>query len=519
MSSVDEGSAKSLRKWLAVIGASLGAFIAILDIQVTNASLREISGSLGLDMGETGWISTAYLIAETVMIPLTGYLSEVFGVRRFIMWNCFLFMIASVLCGFSWNLSSLIAFRALQGLVGGALVPMAFQILLVFIPRHMRHVGMVIFGLTATLAPTIGPSLGGWITDEFGWRYIFFFNIVPGALMIFLIGKGLRANRVNWKLLREFDVLGVLSLTLGLGTLTYILEEGARRNWFEDRTIQICTLAFMLCFSAFLISLLLKEKPLLNLNVLKERNFLLTSLITMISGAALYGGIFSISMYLGQIQNYSATQIGKTVMWLGIPQLVIMPLTPWLMRRVNFKILATIGIAFFALSNFLNAFMDVNYSGDQLCFSLFIRAVGQPLFLIPISTVGMLLVSDRDAGNASSIFNMMRNLGGSLGVSLAGTFLVSKQKIHQSAIFEAMDSGSSLIQEGLYKMEVGFRAMGMDLLSAKEAALRALSAVTLRDSFIQSFNDVFFVLGCALVISIALILALKPVEITEVFLE
>ena len=507
------------RKWLAVLGASLGAFIAILDIQVTNASLKEISGALGLDMSESGWISTAYLIAETMMIPLTGYLSEVFGVRRFILWNCLLFVIASMLCGLSWSLGSLIFFRAFQGLVGGALVPMAFQILLVFVPRKMRHLSMVIFGLTATLAPTIGPTLGGWITEQFGWRYIFFSNLLPGLLMVALIAYGLRPNRINWPLLKVIDLRGIFSLSLGLGTLTYVLEEGARHEWFEDQHIQICTLIAMISLTIFLITQLTRRNPLLNLFVLTERNFLLTSFITMITGAALYGGIFSISLYLGQVQNQSPSQIGQVIMWLGIPQLFVMPLVPFLMKHINVKILAGVGLLLFAWSNYLNAFMDANYSAEQLRFSLLIRAIGQPLFLIPISTIGMSLVSEHSAGNASSIFNMMRNLGGSMGVSLAGTFLISQQQVHMTRIIENMDSGTSLMSEGLYKLQVAFRALGQDAAASQDLALRSFASLSLRDSLIESFNDVFFVLACALSVSVLLVLLLRPVKVKQIALE
>ena len=507
------------RKWLAVAGASLAAFIAILDIQVTNASLQNISGSLGLDMAESGWISTAYLIAETIMIPLTAYMSQVFGVRRFITWNCVLFVIASMLCGLSWNLSSLIFFRALQGFFGGALVPMAFHILLVFVPAKMRHISMVIFGLTATLAPTIGPSLGGWITEAFGWRYIFFFNILPGAVMVSLICLGVRANKIRWELLKEIDILGIVSMSLSLGTLTYILEEGSKAGWFESFGIQVCSLIFIVAATLFLISQLTRENPILDLHALTERNFLLTSLITMITGAALYGGIFSLSLYLGQIHQYSPAQIGNTVMWIGIPQLFVMPLVPFLMRKFPLKLLAMVGLLMFAYSNYLNAFMDLNYAGDQVRWSLLIRAIGQPLFLIPISTMGMALVSDKSAANASAIFNMMRNLGGSLGVSMAGTFLVSHQQVHQNAIVEAIDSGSSYFLEFMHRSEAAFLGMGFGVVKAKLAAAKMLLSVVMRDSLIESFNDVFFVLAVGLCVSVVFIILMRPTSSKDVIFE
>lgn len=494
----DVGKPISLRNWFAVFGASLAAFMAVLDIQVSNASLREIQSSLGLDLTEGGWISTSYLIAETIMIPLTGYLSEAFGIRRFVLGNCILFILSSVLCGLSWNLESMIVFRSLQGLSGGALVPMAFQILLIFIPPERRNLSMVIFGLTATLAPTIGPTLGGWLTESFGWRYIFFINILPGFLMCFFIYKGINGSKINWLKLKDIDKSGVITLSIGLGTLVYILEEGAKKSWFEDIHIQICTLISILTISLFIVIQLHKKKPLLNLYALSERNFLITSIITMVSGAALYGGIYSLSIYLGQIQNYSARDIGSVIMWLGVPQLIVMPLLPLLMKKIDLKFLIIIGILIFAYSNYINAFMDMNYGGDQVRLSLFLRAIGQPLFMIPVSVVGMSLVDHKSAGNASSLFNMLRNIGGSIGVSISGTFLISRQKIHESEYLSAVENGNSLMNEFMYKIELLMRSKGFDLATAHNFAVKTVKTIAMRDSFIQSFNDIFFILSVSL---------------------
>ena len=412
------------REWMAVLGAALGAFMAILDIQITNASLREIQGSLGLDMSEGGWISTAYLIAEIIVIPLTGFLSEVFGMRRYIIVNCGLFIVASLLCGLSWNLHSMIVFRVFQGLVGGTLIPMAFQVMLLFMPKDKKPLGMAIFGFTATMAPTLGPSLGGWLTDNYGWRLNFFINVLPGLLMIAAIRYGIPTEPMNLKKLKKMDLLGTLTLILGLGSLTYILEDGAKVQWFDDPTIQIMTLVSVSALSIFLAAQILKKEPLLKLKLLLNHNFAIAAFITMIAGAALYGGIYALSLYLGQLQNYSATDVGSVMMWVGIPQLFVMPLLPFLMRRVDLRVLAGIGMLLFAASNFLNAHLDMDYGGDQFKFSLLIRALGQPLFMIPLSTIGMALISHEDTGDASSIFNMLRNLGGSIGIAIAGTFVI-----------------------------------------------------------------------------------------------
>ncbi len=504
-----EKSFMTAKDWLAVIGASLAAFMAVLDIQVTNASLRELQGSLGLELTESGWISTVYLIAETIMIPLTGYLSHVFGIRRFLLLNSFLFIISSILCGLAWNLPSMIVFRCLQGIAGGALIPMAFQILLVVIPKEGRNLGMVIFGITATLAPTVGPSLGGYLTDNFGWRNIFFINILPGIVMMILLRYGLDSAEVQWKKLKEMDYWGIMTLALGLGTLTFVLEDGAKHNWFETFSIQVCTLISMISLTVFIVIQLTRKNPLLELGILMERNFLLTCLITLISGATLYGGIYSLSLYLGQIHNYSASEIGSIIMWLGVPQLMVMPLLPWAMKHISLKVLATIGILLFAYSNYLNAFMDFNYAGDQVRLSLLIRALGQPLFMIPISAIGMSLVNNASAGNASSLFNMMRNLGGSIGVATSGTFLITNQQVHLQHLNEKINRGDVLLEEYLFKAEYGLRALGLGFEEAKLVAIKSLLKVAYRDSFIQSFNDIFMTLSLALFVSIIFVGLLK----------
>jgi DHA2 family multidrug resistance protein len=503
------------REWAAVLGAALGAFIAILDIQITNASLREIQGALGLDMIEGGWISTSYLIAEICIIPLTSYFSEVFGLRRYILVNTALFILASVLCGCAWNLTSMIGFRVLQGIFGGTLIPMAFQVMLIFMPQDKRPLGMAIFGLTATLAPTLGPSLGGWLTDTYGWRTIFFINVLPGILMIATIRTGLPTESMILSKLKKIDFGGIITLILGLGCLTYILEDGARLQWFEDRDIQVAFLISLISLSLFVAIQILREHPLLNLRILLDRNFGLTSLITMMAGAAIYGGIYALSMYLSAIQNYTATDIGSIMMWVGIPQLFVMPLLPFLMRRMDLRLLAFIGLVLFAASNYLNSFLDYNYAGEQFRISLIIRAIGQPLFLIPLSTIGIAYVSPKESGNAAAVFNMLRNLGGSIGIALAGTFMISRQTYHYYRYMEHYGTSNPRFNFGLSLMEMKYRQSGVDILQAKSEALKTLVSIAVRDSYIQSFSDIFAFLSLGLALCLILVFFMKKVDMTK----
>jgi len=222
----------SLKDWLAVIGSALGAFMAVLDIQITSSSLKDIQGALGASFDEGSWISTAYLIAEIVTIPLTGWLSKVFGMKRYIVVNAVLFLIFSVCCGLAWDLNSLIGFRAAQGFTGGVLIPMSFAIILSKLPPSKQPIGLAIFSITATFAPAIGPAVGGYLTDTYGWEYSFYLNIIPGIVLIAMLLYSLPASKMQLNLLKRGDYLGIVSMAVGLGCLIYVLEEGQRKDWF-----------------------------------------------------------------------------------------------------------------------------------------------------------------------------------------------------------------------------------------------------------------------------------------------
>lgn len=502
----------TLKEWVAVLGGALGAFMAILDIQVTNASIREISGALNLEVAESGWISTAYLIAEIIVIPLTGFLSEVFGMRRYLVLNCIGFLTASVLCGLSWNVGSMILFRAVQGFTGGTLIPLSFQLILSLMPEKQKPLGLTLFGLTVTLAPTLGPTLGGWLTDEYGWRFIFFINIIPGLLMMTAMRWGLPDAPMKISKLKDFDIFSIVTLVIGLSTLTYMLEEGPREDWFDSNVIRLCFLAIVLTLPVFVARQLSIEHPLLKLRLLAERNFALGTFITALAGCALFSGIYALSLYLGQVQDYSAAQIGKVLMWVGLPQILVMPFIPWLMQKVDLRILACFGIFLFAWSNQLNSVLDLNYGGEQFEFSLLVRAIGQPLFVIPLSVMAMATIKKEDSGDASSIFNVMRNLGASVGIAMTSTLLVHQQSAHLARFSEAVSSYDFRVSESLYLNEMKMRAWGLDAVKARVQAAHEMMKNPIRDSIIQAFSDIFVVITFILAVCIVAILFLRKTD-------
>jgi len=280
------------KAWMGVWGTMLGAFMAVLDIQITNASLREITGGIAATQDEGSWISTSYLIGEIVTIPLTAWLSRVFGVRWYLLINVGLFLIFSCLCGTARSLIEMILFRASQGFTGGVLIPMALTVTLSTLPRSKQPLGFALFGMTATLAPSIGPSIGGWLTDNFGWEWVFYINLFPGALMIAAILYAIEPKPFQFELLREADWIGIGSMAIGLGSLVAMLEEGQRKDWFGSPLIQTCAWLAAIFIPLFLWVELTRKRPFVNLRLVARRNLGVSCCINFLLGLGLFGTVY-----------------------------------------------------------------------------------------------------------------------------------------------------------------------------------------------------------------------------------
>jgi MFS transporter, DHA2 family, multidrug resistance protein len=498
------------RDWLAVLTASAGAFLAVLDIQIANASLREISSSLGLSFAEGGWISTAYLIAEIVVIPLSASLSGALGLGRCFLFNGVGFVLSSVCCGFAWDSTSMIGLRIVQGLFGGMLIPLAFQTVIVFMPPKERVVGLSLFGLTVTLAPCVGPTFSGFVTDTLSWRFAFFANILPGAVMIYAAIKGFPKTRPDTAKLWRLDYFGALLLGITLGGGTYVLEEGPKVQWFAAAHIRYTVLAALVAFGAFVSWEWPRKERLLRFDLLKRRNFALSCFISLLSASALYGGIFAVSIYLGQLLSYRASEIGSVLMWVGVPQLAVMPFVPWLMKRVEPRILIGFGLFLFWWSTWLNVGVNTSLSGDEFRYSLILRALGQPLFLVPLSSIGMADILPTESGSASALFNVLRNIGGSIGIALTGTLLDIKRLVHTQMNLFQLDPNNTLVGSSLKSGTMAFRQTGLDGPTAELSAAALLQLEAARHGTIEAFSDVFYVLAIPVIVAFLLSLALNP---------
>ncbi len=492
----------SLRDWIAVLSAMLGAFMAVLDIQITNSSLKDIQGALSATLEEGSWISTSYLVAEIVMIPLTAWLVQLLSARRLALWVSVGFLASSLLCSMAWSLESMIVFRALQGFTGGALIPLAFTLVLIKLPQRHRAKGMALFAITATFAPSIGPTLGGWLTENFGWEYIFYINLPVGLVMVAGLLYGLDKKPSNWALLKQTDYAGIVTLGLGLACLQVFLEEGHRKDWLESSLMVGLGSIAAISLTLFVIIQLSHHNPLINLGILRNRNFGLASIGSVGLGMGLYGSIYLLPLYLAQIQGYNALQIGEVIMWMGIPQLFLIPLVPVLMKFIPPKILCAIGFGLFGLASFASGTLNLDFAGSQFNQIQIIRALGQPLVMVTISLIATAYLLPEDAGSASSLFNILRNLGGAIGIALLATLLDSRAKVYFDYLREAIVPSNPQVAERL--------ALLAERLGSEQAALAELSRTVHQQASIMAYNDAFHAVGIMLAISMLAIFLTRP---------
>ncbi len=498
----------TLKDWLALVGGILGAFTAILDIQITNSSLADIEGGIGASSDQGSWISTAYLMAEIIVIPLTGWLGSVFGLRRYLSVNTALFVGFSFLCALSTSLPQLILFRAGQGFTGGVLIPTAITILRTRLPKAQQGIGITVFGLTATFAPAIGPTIGGWLTETFSWHYIFYLNLLPGPVAAALQLYALPRQGTRWEELAKGDWFGVAAMAVGLSSLTVVLEEGQRKDWFESAVISRLAAVAAVGIALFVARELTARRPFINLKVLRNPTIGAATMLMVVLGAVSYGSTYVIPLYCAQIQHYSAQQIGWVVMWSGIPQLAIFPMMPLLMRRVDPRLLVATGTLLFAASCFINVNLTHDVGMHELILPQLLRAAGQPLFSIPLSQLSTAGLAPRDTADASALSNMMRNLGGSVGIALLSTVIERREHMHFSALAEAMTANALRTQERVGALVAGMRNAA-DPALAKAQALAVLAAQVRREATVIAYADAFWIVGTGLVVSLAAILILR----------
>lgn len=499
------GERVPLRHWAAVLGSMLGAFMAVLDIQITNASLKDILGTLGATLEEGSWVTTSYLVAEIVVIPLTGWLATVFSRRNYLLGTTAVFLTASAACAWAWDLHSLIAFRVIQGFTGGAMIPLALALVLQLLPPRHHPLGFAIFGMTATFAPAIGPSVGGWLTDTYGWPWIFYMNLLPGAIMLAALAWGLDREPARLAKFRHGDWAGVVTVATGLGCLITLLEEGNRHDWFNSGgMVGLGVVALVMLALGVGIELKVPE-PFIQLRLLGRPAFGAACLLGTVFGLGMYGVMYVLPVYLAQLQGYNAGQIGRTIMWSGVPQLVMMPLAAVLAKHHDGRRLVALGLGWFALSCLLNGRLTHWTAHDQLRITQLIRAIGMPLVIVPLTTLATRGLAAEETGSASALFNMLRNLGGSIGIALLATRIDVGESVHRARLGESVSIYQNATLERIDALTRHFTAAGADLQTAGVRALRVLDLTVHREALVAAYGDAFTLLGVVLLAAVPLV--------------
>jgi MFS transporter, DHA2 family, multidrug resistance protein len=494
--------AVTLKTWITVGGALIGAFMAVLNIQITNASLPYIEGGIGTGGVYGTWISTAYLIGEIIVIPLTDFLSRVFSLRRYLLVNVALFLLFSALCGQASSLSEMIVLRALQGFAGGVMIPLAFTIVMTMLPRSKHAIGLAGFSVTATFAPAIGPTIGGYFTDNYGWPWIFYVNLAPGAVMLAALWYGLPKSAMQFGLLRRGDWRGIALMAIGLTAFQTVLDDGNVYDWFGSPFIVKLSLVAAVALGAFVILEFVTPQPLVNLRLLGRRNFGLGTLGNFLLGFALYGSAYLLPQYLAVAQGFDSEQAGEVIAWTGLPQLLLIPLVPLLMKRLDARLLVGSGLLIFAVSCFMNVALDQNYAGPQLFWPNIVRAIGQAMVMTPLSAIAMLGITPQEAGGASGLFNMMRNLGGAIGTAAIETFFTKREQFHSAIITPDVSLLEPATRSRLTDLQQYFMSHGFpDPASAMHCAIIAVGDTIRAQATIMGYADCFALLGVVLLVA------------------
>ncbi|WP_076864310.1 DHA2 family efflux MFS transporter permease subunit [Bradyrhizobium mercantei] len=499
------------KTWIAVGGALLGAFMAVLDIQITNSSLPNIEGGIGTGGVYGTWISTAYLIGEIIVIPMTDFLTRVFTLRRYLITCTVMFLIFSGLCGQASSLSEMIVLRGLQGFFGGVLIPLAFTIIVSMLPPSKQKIGFAGFAITATFAPSIGPTIGGWLTDNYGWPMIFYLGLVPGVVMLGALIYALPHGKPRPELLRQGDWLGIALMAIGLAALQTVLDEGNVYDWFGSPFIVKLSVVSALALTGFVVVEMKREHPLVNLRLLGRRNFGFGTASNFLLGFALYGSAYLLPQYLAVSQGLNAQQSGEIMAWTGLPQLFIIPLVPLvLMRFIDPRLIVGVGLAIFALSCFMNVHLDPNYAGPQLFVPDVTRAFGQALVMAPLSGIAMVGITSEEAGAASGLFNMLRNLGGAIGVAMIETFSTKREQYHSFVINSHVSMFEPATRERLDALQQFFISRGMtDPQDAWRQAVVAVGKIIHSQATLMGYADAFGLIGVILVIATVSVALLK----------
>jgi len=479
-------------KLVAFIAMVFGMFMAILDIQIVSASLTDIQAGLAASSDEISWVQTAYLVAEVVAIPLSGYLSRALGTRMMFAISCAGFTFASLMCGLTSSIDQMILWRAIQGFIGGGMIPTVFASSFLIFPRSKQPIITPLIGLVATLAPTIGPTVGGYLTDALSWHWLFFINVVPGIFVTIAVLALVDFDKPDYSLLERFDWVGLLSMAGFLGALEYALEEGPKNDWLDDNTVAWMVVVSAVSAVVFFARVLTAKTPIVDLRAFADRNFAIGSLFSFVLGIGLYGLTYLYPVYLAQIRGYNALQIGETMFVSGLAMFLTAPIAGRLSAKADPRYMLMAGFLIFAFGSWQMTSLTKDWDFYELLWPQIFRGVGMMLSIVPITNVALGTLTPAMIKNASGLFNLMRNLGGAIGLAAINTLLNDQIDLHLARLHESVNWARGPAVETLNNMTQRFSDFGS---AASNMALKQMALLVRQQATVMAFADLFVILA------------------------
>ena len=500
-----------VNKWMVALTVMLPTLMVIMDTSVVNVSLDHIRGSLSAGIDESTWSITSYLAANAIVIPITGWLSRLLGRKRLLILSVSLFTLSSLLCGLSWSIQSLVVFRVLQGLSGGALQPISQSILLETFPPSQHGTAMAIFGIGIMFGPIIGPFLGGWITDNWSWHWIFFINIPVGIISILMTMLFIVDPAYIRDIKMKIDYWGLVFLSVGIGCLQIMLDKGQREDWFSSDFIIWLCVASVMSLVIFVIVEMFVKHPIVDLRILRNFSFSLGNIIIFFVFVNLFGSIVLLPMYLQSLMGYTSTLAGLVLAPGGVATLMVMPIVGLLITRINSKGIVIAGIVVTAYSTYLMSAFNRMADFDTVVWPRIIMGIGVGLIIIPLTTLTLSRLKKEQLGNATSIFNLVRNIGGSFGVAISTTILTRRAQFHQARLIDHLTPYDMTYIMGGSRASQVLQQRGMEPAVSSQGGLAAIYDQVIREASMMSFNDVFYLLSVMLVLTLPLVFFMRRI--------
>jgi len=511
---VDGKDYRFVNPWVVTCSVMLATFMEILDTTVVNVSIPHIAGNLSATIEEGTWVVTSYLVSNAIILPMSGWLANYIGRKKLLMICVAGFTVTSLFCGLATSLSALIFFRVLQGLTGGGLQPLAQAILLETFPQQKHGQAMAAFGIGILLAPILGPTLGGWITDNYSWRWIFYLNLPVGVLSLFMMSRFVYDPPYIKRTEGRIDLWGIGFLALGVGALQVVLDTGQRKDWFSSHYIRFFATLCVVGLVSLVVRELSTRKPVVDLRALADRSFAAGVFLISMLGFVLYSSLVLLPIYLQTLLGYPAYNAGLALSPRGIGSLATTPLAGYLTGKTDPRRLLAFGLVLGSLTMFDLSRLNLNAGYLDILWPQVFQGVALSFLFIPLMALSMSRISKEKMGNATSLFNLMRNIGGSCGIAIMTTFLARRTQMHQNRLVANITAGDPKTRETLQQMQAWFQAHGADSYTAARKGLAAIYGMVQRQAAMLSFVEAFWVMGVMFLVMLPFIVLLRNAEAT-----